>query len=71
MKLPNLPEPNIEFVTGHREAFVSYDKEHMLQFQRDTVDACIALITKEQEHAEQNWQCKDGVHITWKLKELK
>lgn len=44
MKLPDLPEPDVEFVTRHRDAFISYDKEHMLQFQRDTVEACCQVL---------------------------
>lgn len=71
MKLPALPEPNVEFISGHREPFVTYDEEHMLQFQQGTIKACIDIISAEQDKVDYNWQCKDGVHIVWKLKELK
>ena len=29
MSLPPLPEPNVEYVSGHRDPIVSYDKEQM------------------------------------------
>ena len=71
MNLPILPEPSVEFISGHGEPFVAYDKDHMLQFQQDTIKACIGVISDEQDKVDCNWQCKDGVHIVWKLKELK
>ena len=35
-----------------------------------TIEKVLALISFEQDKADQNWQCKDGIHITWKIKDL-
>jgi hypothetical protein len=35
-----------------------------------TVQTVLFLISAEQDKAEQNWQCKDGIHISWKIKDL-
>ena len=31
------------------------------------VKECISVIVAEQDIADQNWVCKDGVHIAWTL----
>lgn len=70
MKLPVLPN-KIDHMDVTPEHKSYYDTEMMLQFQQDTIKACIDVISDEQDKVECNWQCKDGVHIVWKLKELK
>jgi hypothetical protein len=32
-----------------------------------TVQTVLFLISAEQDKADQNWQCKDGIHISWKI----
>ena len=34
------------------------------------VRECIDKIRGEQGSADQNWQCKNGVHIAWELKNI-
>lgn len=34
---------------------------------RLTVQTVLSLISIEQDKADQNWQCKDGIHISWKI----
>jgi hypothetical protein len=34
---------------------------------RLTVQTVLSLIAIEQDKADQNWVCKDGVHISWKI----
>lgn len=70
MKLPDFPEATI-IVDMNGEENMMFDQYDMLQFQQDTIKACIDVISDEQDKVECNWQCKDGVHIVWKLKELK
>ena len=31
-ELPPLPDPNIEYISGHREPFISYDAEHLKEY---------------------------------------
>jgi hypothetical protein len=35
-----------------------------------TIKKVLSLIAIEQDKAEQNWQCKDGIHISWKIQDL-
>ena len=43
------------------------DPELLVKF---TIMRVLSLIAEEQDKAEQNWRCKDGVHISWKIKDL-
>jgi hypothetical protein len=48
-------------------------EDHWQTFQEGfeaAITACLLIITDEQNLAENNWQCKDGVHIWHKLDEL-
>jgi hypothetical protein len=38
------------------------------EFAKLIIDECIDAISREQEFADQNWQCKNGVHIAHQLK---
>jgi hypothetical protein len=46
--------------------FVGY-KLDTKELVRLTVQSVLSLISNEQEKADQNWQCKDGIHISWKI----
>lgn len=35
-----------------------------------TIEKVLSIIAIEQDKADQNWQCKDGIHISWKIKDL-
>jgi hypothetical protein len=37
------------------------------RFAESIINQCIELIVAEQDKAEQEWQCKDGIHIAWKI----
>lgn len=41
MTLPPLPSPNIEVISGHREPFVSYDKDQMMEYGQQCYQAAV------------------------------
>jgi len=46
---PPLPEPNVEIISGHREPFISYDKEQMQEYDKACRDAAMSEIAKERD----------------------
>ena len=39
------------------------------EFARLIVQEIVDVISSEEDKVDMNWQCKDGLHITWKLKQ--
>lgn len=39
------------------------------EFTRLIVQEIVDLISSEEDKVDMNWRCKDGLHITWKLKQ--
>jgi hypothetical protein len=59
----------IEKIYG--EACIHYgyldEREFLEKFAQLLIKKCIDKISQEQDIAEQNWQCKNGVHICYEL----
>jgi len=43
------------------------EREFLEKFAQLLIKKCIDKISQEQDIAEQNWQCKNGVHICYEL----
>ena len=50
--------------------FLDYDDRVTQVFAGLIVKEMLDTISAEQDKAEQNWQCEDGIHITHKLKSM-
>jgi len=46
----------------------SFHGREIQTFAQLLIQECIAKISVEQDSADQNWQCKNGVHIAHELK---
>jgi hypothetical protein len=46
--------------------FVGY-KVDQKELVRLTAQTILSLIAIEQDKVDQNWVCKDGIHISWKI----
>jgi hypothetical protein len=61
----------IEKIYG--EACIHYgyleEREFLEKFAQLIIRACGKHITDQQDLVETNWQCKDGIHIVYSLKE--
>lgn len=49
--------------------FENYHKQYTEKFAELIVRECVKHITDQQDLAETNWQCKDGIHIVYSLAE--
>jgi hypothetical protein len=49
--------------------FKDYDRQFQKAFAQLIIQACSKHITDQQDLVETNWQCKDGIHIVYSLKE--
>lgn len=48
---------------------ISLFDEQIEQFAEMLVKECLHVIEQESEKVPEEWRCKDGQHIWWKLKE--
>ena len=39
------------------------------EFVRLIMQEIVDVISREEDKVDMNWRCKDGLHITWKLKQ--
>ena len=59
-----------DFYVGNEHWDKSYEEQQRLwveKFAELIIEECIDKISQEQDIAEQNWQCKNGVHICHEL----
>ena len=58
-------------VGKHRSdvASISLFDEQIDQFAEMLIKECLHVIDQESDKVFENWRCKDGQHIWWKLKE--
>lgn len=52
---------------GYPEYRYDFDPELLVKL---TIERVLSLIVEEQYKVDQHWQCKDGIHISWKIKDL-
>lgn len=53
---------------GNDKAFCHlYSNTQMVEFAELIIKECLVKITQEQERAEQNWQCLNGVRVVYEL----
>ena len=43
------------------------EADNIQRFAELIVRECVRVIIDQQEMADQNWQCKDGIHIAYKI----
>lgn len=48
---------------------LSYKREYDKKFAELIVRECMGIISDESEKVSDEWRCKDGKHIWWKIKE--
>ena len=61
-----------DFYVGNEHYDKSYEEQQRLwvnKFAELIIEKCANHITNQQDLVETNWQCKDGIHIVYSLKE--